>query len=49
MPKSFTFDVSRLDGAGGRRCGSRPNRLEEFDELIAAALNNPAPVQKAEQ
>ena len=26
-----------------------PDRLAEFDELIAAALNNPAPVQKAEQ
>ena len=26
-----------------------PDRLEEFDELIADALNNPAPVQKAEQ
>ena len=26
-----------------------PDRLEEFDELIAEALNNPAPVQKAEQ
>ena len=26
-----------------------PERLEEFDELIADALNNPAPVQKAEQ
>ena len=25
------------------------DRLEEFDELIADALNNPAPVQKAEQ
>ena len=26
-----------------------PDRLEEFDELIAEALNNPAPVQKTEQ
>ena len=26
-----------------------PDRLAEFDELIADALNNPAPVQKAEQ
>ena len=26
-----------------------PDRLEEFDELISDALNNPAPVQKAEQ
>ena len=26
---------------------SAPDRLEEFDELIADALNNPAPVQKA--
>ena len=26
-----------------------PDRLTEFDELIADALNNPAPVQKAEQ
>ena len=26
-----------------------PDRLEEFDELIADALNNPAPVQKVEQ
>ena len=26
-----------------------PDRLKEFDELIADALNNPAPVQKAEQ
>ena len=25
------------------------DRLEEFDEMIADALNNPAPVQKAEQ
>ena len=26
-----------------------PDRLAEFDELIADALNNPAPVQKADQ
>ena len=26
-----------------------PDQLAEFDELIADALNNPAPVQKAEQ
>ena len=26
-----------------------PDRLEEFDELIAEALNNPTPVQEAEQ
>ena len=26
-----------------------PDRLAEFDELIADALNNPAPVQKVEQ
>ena len=26
-----------------------PDRLVEFDELISDALNNPAPVQKAEQ
>ena len=26
-----------------------PDRLEEFDELISDALNNPAPVRKAEQ
>ena len=26
-----------------------PDRVAEFDELIADALNNPAPVQKAEQ
>ena len=26
-----------------------PDRLEEFDELISDALNNPAPVQKPEQ
>jgi len=26
-----------------------PDRVEEFDELIADALNNPAPVQKAER
>ena len=26
-----------------------PDRLAEFDELIADALNNPAPVQKTEQ
>ncbi len=26
-----------------------PDRLEEFDELIAAALNNPAPVQQADR
>ena len=25
------------------------DRLVEFDELISDALNNPAPVQKAEQ
>lgn len=26
-----------------------PDRLEEFDELIVAALNNPAPVQQADR
>ncbi|MCY4510707.1 MAG: hypothetical protein OXG35_27665, partial [Acidobacteria bacterium] len=25
-----------------------PDRLEEFDELIADALNNPAPVQRSD-
>ena len=36
--------------AGGRRCReSRPTGWRRFDELIVDALNNPAPVQKAEQ
>ncbi len=47
MPRSWRWSRSH---AGGRKCrGLRPTGWRSFDELIADALNNPAPVQKAEQ
>ena len=56
MPSSAAFSQRRnaararpLPAPCCRPTRSQGEQLAEFDELIAVALNNPAPVQKAEQ